>query len=369
MKRISLYTGIIGLSLLFSGLSLNAQSVSILNQLNAKTKGVWIPAYMPKSKVYARVYVEKEELIKGDLAEFTSQYFNSDNYVKENSVKYRLADIKIRQEYTKDLNRVFFLQPNGGADLQFNNDGVLLSINAQSFPENKNELGDKVNAANPLNQFSHKPMLSIATKMDTVIIREYTQDSSLIERRTINRVVVKTQAADLAKELANKINAIREQKWTLISGPEDVHLDGKGLEISLKELEKLENKYLYMFFGERRISGEWVEIEIEPAIVSEQEIELGKFSPTEGWGKGFASVKVRLKSSQELSNAPITAQTLPYYENNPIKVELLQGSTLISSQLVIIPQLNILKNLPIENVKSVKVILDSQTGALLRFSK
>lgn len=369
MKRIPLYTGIIGLSLLFSGLSLNAQSVSIMNQLNAKTKGVWLPAYMPKSKVYARVYVEKEELIKGELADYTSQYFNSDNYVNENSVKYRLTDIKIRQEYTKDLNRAYFVQPNGGADLLFNKDGILMSINAQSFPENRNDAGDKSNYSNQNTPFTHKPMLSIATKMDTVIIREYTQDSSLIEKRTINRVLVKNQAGDLAKELANKINSIREQKWTLISGPEDVHLDGKGLEISLKELEKLENEYLYMFFGERRITGEWVEIEIEPAVVTEQEIELGKFSPTEGWGKGFASVKVRLKSSQEISNTPIAAETLPYYENNPIKVELYQGSTLINNQLVVIPQLNILKNLPIDNVKSVKVILDSQTGALLRFSK
>lgn len=369
MKRISLYSGIVGLSLLFNGSQLNAQSVSILNQVNAKTKGVWIPAYLPKSKVYARVYVEKEEHIKGDLAEFTSQYFNSDNYVKENKVTYKLSDIKIRQEYTKDVNRSYFIQPSGGADLQFNQDGILLSINAQGFQESKNDNSDKYTISNQNSLYNHKPLLSIATKMDTVIIREYTQDSSLIERRTINRVLVKNQAGDLAKELANKINTIRDQKWTLISGPEDVHIDGKGLEISLKELDNLENEYLFMFFGEKRVTGEWVEIEIDPAVVQEQEIEIGKFSPTQGWGKGSTSVKVRLKSSKELNNEPISSEQLPYYENNPIDVSLVVGSELICNKLVVIPQLNVLKKLPIENVKSVKVILDSQTGALWRFSK
>lgn len=369
LKNITL-CGIFGLgALVFGNAQMHAQTVSVVNQLTSKSKGVWVPAYLPKSKVYIQVLVEKEEQNKGELSDYASQYFNLDEYIKTNSVKYKIADFVIHQEYTKDLSRPYFLQPTDGAEIVLNSNGVLQSINGGERASNSNQVIEHTKIKNSRDNNIPKPILSTATKLDTVVIREYAQDSTLIERRTINRVLVKNQAGDLAKETANKIQAIRDKKWFLISGPEDVHLDGKSIEISLSELEKMENELLTMFFGERKISTEWIELEIDPKTEDLQEFELGKFSVLEGWGKGSVSVKVRLKSNQNLQQKNIESGALPYYEPQAVLFEVFMGSALIGSKLAEIPQLSILKSLAIEKEKSVKVVLDSNTGALLRISK
>lgn len=54
---------------------------------------------------------------------------------------------------------------------------------------------------------------------------------------------------EMARESIQKLDDIRKVRYTLISGPEDINLDGKGLETSLKELEKTEQELLALFFG------------------------------------------------------------------------------------------------------------------------
>lgn len=368
MNKYSVKIGILGLLCVFGQLiHVNAQSADVVHTLSAKAKGTWIPSYLPKSKLLVRIQIEKKISEKGELADYTPQYFNSDKYIKESNTTYTIKGFSIDQKYVKDLSKVYYVQPTSGTELEFNTQGILVGMNSHDKSAKSNI--EKTQNSVTYNQLDRKPMLSMATKFDTVVTREYTQDSSVIERRSINRVFVKNQAGDLARETANKINEVRAQKLNLVSGPEDVHLDGKAMEISLRELNKLEDEYLFMFFGEEKNITETIEIELIPTTESDQMITLGKFSNSEGWDKGIISVKLRLKSDSKDVSRPLTVGSIPYYEPQETSIELMLGTSVISTESVVIPQLGVLRSLPISSEKSVKIKLDSKTGALLRFSK
>ncbi len=361
---------LIGFCLLFAlGISsqLTAQSVKVQHNYSDKMSGLWMQAYLPMAKLHIELDIVKTEYVRGELAEYTPHYFNDDSYNKNNIVVYTIDKVKILPHIQRDKNNVYYVQPVGETELFFSPKGILYGINMDVGKAK--DISIEENIINLSQQEKRRPVLALATKFDTLITREITQDSTIIERRSVQRKMVKSQAEDLAKEMAQKIMDIREKRLVLISGPEDVHLDGKALKISLNELDKLENEYLFMFFGEKKITKQKIHFEISPNSIANQEYEVGKFSSTEGWGKGNITVKVRLNSPEKTADSPLPYGAIPYYETQETFIDFFVGNALIHSEVAIIPQLGNRKFIQIEKEKKIKVLFDSETGSILRISK
>lgn len=345
---------------------LQAQTLKVSTAPDPKGKTLSIPAWLPLQDLRIEFVLLREEFTRGELADYTPQYFSNAGYIQESGVRYTIKNVEIVPISRADASTLYYLTPGEGTRLGFSDAGILRSVNMpepESMPSKDKKQPRPVSDGH--RQPEKSPMLSMVTRFDTVITREISVDSTIIERRKINRIWVKNEAATLAKELIEKINDIREKRYFLITGPEDVMIDGTGIQASVKELEILEQQYLEMFFGRRSYSVETRSFIISPGNKKDEEFNLATFSYADAWNGNALPVKVTLKA-----DAPAPAQGnpgsgLPVAVPARTEVSVSIGNTVYASETLMLTKKGSIQYLPLGTLKKVQLLFDEKSGALL----
>ena len=214
---------------------------------------------LPKTKIYVVVEVEKIIRSKGPYSDFTEKYLGSlNNVVKENNSSFQISNINFYSVPIIDTAQTYVVSSSNFEllyGLNMTRDGFLISLNDNSITiDNQNiDVVRKNNLDNNVENYTFDILTSdknYKIVYDTVY-REEVYDTIIRKIPILKKNVILKTPAEQAKELADQILTLRDDRAALFvgEGDSDYLPEGDALQIMLAGIDKLEKDYLSMFVG------------------------------------------------------------------------------------------------------------------------
>lgn len=208
--------------------------------------------YLPKTTVVIDVEIRKTNYIAGPYAAYSEQYLGYSG-ITQNSSLYEIENIVITDINEPDGDELYYIETEKkfSSVFELEENGIIRNVNFPSTSEEKKEEKQEKDNIKEQNVGKQKllNLISIREKLDTIYQRQILEDSVVVEKRLINRVMIKNSIEQSAKEAANKIVEIRSNINLLISYNEDVTYEAGTLSIMIEELKKMEAEYFKLFLG------------------------------------------------------------------------------------------------------------------------
>ncbi|MFW6224107.1 MAG: DUF4831 family protein [Bacteroidota bacterium] len=255
MKKILIFIIIASLAACKTQSHFNVVPVSDIQQTEEKKEGVYYA--LPRTHIAVDVSVVKTQSSHGPFAEYASRYLGIENVISENSSSYEIRDIKISTFFEPDPEQFYFVefgesgqQENSQIMMELTESGLIVDVNSPSefhasgrMTYTMDEESNDYSAS-----FNYFPDQNLYEKVDT-IIQEITRDTVTFERKILKRKLVEKSTRQKAKEAADFIRKLRNQKMNLITGYQETPYSKEALEYMYEELESIENEYLKLFTG------------------------------------------------------------------------------------------------------------------------
>lgn len=349
--------------ILFVALSFNIEAQYITNYAKniKQTEIDGIYYYLPRNVIKLDFTIEEKQDIKGKFVNYTKEMLNTDNYIKENKVSYRITSVNINILTEADPNMAFYISPDDKVkdspkfDITLNDDGVLKSIgidNISSDYKYNNQFEKELGTDKKINEYYYIP---------------------LVEEDEDEEENVKTKLTDkeVAMSVIEEIKKIRLAYFDLISGYQEVNY-GSTMNYMTEELKNLENEYLSMFLGKSQTNVTTKTFYIIPEE-GKNTVSIGKFSDIEGFNsKGGESVRINFVESStssiinklskdEIEN--VTYSNKIFYRNPAdVTMQVSLGEEVIYENRVKISQLG---NVVLIPMNKMRLVFDTNTGQLL----
>ena len=239
-----------------TGCSMVVDVVKISNTVEPNKKPGYFYA-LPHNYIKVEVVVDETELIKGPYADFSEKYLGLTNVIKSNSTNYEISEYKISSVAEPDPDQYYHVRVRN-ANCKKKND-FAMQLSESGLMINTTANSDLVKADKPTvtteeegnvypDIFKSYTDLNIFEKIDT-IIEKVSIDSGIVEKITFMRSMVSKTPEQKAKEAADFIIKVKENRFNLISGFQEVNYDKETFKHMNDELEKMETEYRKLFTG------------------------------------------------------------------------------------------------------------------------
>jgi hypothetical protein len=218
---------------------------------------------LPRTVIRIDVSIDRIENYKGPYSEYAMKYLGLKNVVMANSVEYKIIGMKVTTSQLPDPDQYYFLELAGkmaksdqAGLLSFTQSGLILG----TIPErtdtlikeekiiNKEEPGLSTEKDVFPEVFKYSADVNFFEKVDT-IIRKVNIDTMTLERQYLKRTVVEKSPEQKAKEASDYIVKIKDNRFNLISGFQEVNYNRETLEYMDTQLKQMEKEYLKLFTG------------------------------------------------------------------------------------------------------------------------
>jgi hypothetical protein len=212
---------------------------------------------LPRIYVKIDVVVNETELIKGPYAEFAEKYLGLTNVINANSTSYEISEYKISSMAEPDPEQYYHIELKNGFfrkvkdfKMQLAESGLIINTTekSDSVTTGKQFFSSEEEANVYPELFKSYTDLNLFEKVDTIIEKVKT-DSVSFEKMTFRRSMVAKTPEQKAKDAADFIIKVKENRFNLISGFQEVNYDKETFQHMNNELEKLENEYRKLFTG------------------------------------------------------------------------------------------------------------------------
>ena len=207
---------------------------------------------LPKSDFTLIGTVKVSTYIPGPLAGFAKKYIGIQAKEQTEST-HQIMQSRLTLSLMPDTACTFKI-PNEmltNNKFSFGRGSTLLSMNTElNKPKNYEALNQKSNS-HPLGQTDvpFLPVLSLTQETDTIYRREVLADSVVVEHWEIQTLIQQQTPEDIAKNTAQKLVQLDQERQQLIRFNEDVQYSGPALNVMLKRLDSLEQYYHSLFQG------------------------------------------------------------------------------------------------------------------------
>lgn len=213
---------------------------------------------LPKTKIIIVVQVEKIIQNKGPFADFTDKYLGAlNNMIKQNETFWNISDVSFLSYPVIDTLNTYVIgsSENIFLPLSLTKEGFPIAYNDSSqnyqFKQldlNSSGLNDDHSKNLSFNFVSSDKSYKVT--YDTVY-KEEVYDTIIRKVPILKPNLVKKTPEEQAKELADRITVLRDDRAALLVGEADNDNlpTGDALKIMLSEIDKLETEYLSMFVG------------------------------------------------------------------------------------------------------------------------
>lgn len=330
---------------------------------------------LPRTVLNIDVTVTKTEKVPGPFAEYAGKYLGLTDVIRDKSVNYDLSDIKISSYAEPDPTQFYFVKydPEAFEDkpfyISFTESGLIKSVNtyfdSESYKlalEEQNEYGYQESEAT----FDYFIDTNLKEKIDT-IVQMVIKDTVIVERQIFQSSWVEKGKETRAKEVADFILKLRNQKMDLISGFQEIQYQKETIEYMHKEINKVESSYLDLFTGltsTSKIKYRFTYLPDKSAVGRHRQIfrfcnEEGIF-PVSRRDKGsLVSLELQRDETTRQPEVFIRRNTDPkikeygFYYRIPehAKVTIKQGDTIKSDARLLITQFGTIASLPSDNLK------------------
>ena len=232
---------------------------NIYNIKNAASQEVACHGLMyalPKTVLRVEVEATRVELQPGPYGAFASKYLGILNVPKHDSVSWIISDIKINSYAEPDPDHYYFIEsdkPIQSDLLHLTEQGIIVSANCNvehKSSESSTDLFLNQAFSKPI-ELSQLPVMDAQTERIDTTYRTIFTDSSFMRIPVMRRQQVNKSLEEKAKEIAELILELREEKVALLTGDIDEFPDGEALRTILEEFEQIEQQYLPLFTGTR----------------------------------------------------------------------------------------------------------------------
>ncbi len=216
---------------------------------------------LPRTVVKIEVKIDRIENYKGPYADYALRLLGLKNVVPANTVEYRISEISITTFAEPDPDQYYFIElgdkiskgekagllslTDAGVilgtinDIQDTTIDRLLKKDAPPLETDKDAFGEL---------FKYSADVSVFEKVDT-IVRKFNIDTLTVERQYYKRTMVEKSPEQKAKEAADFISKIKDNRFNLISGYQEVNYNRETLEYMDTQLKTMEKEYLKLFTG------------------------------------------------------------------------------------------------------------------------
>ncbi|MCX6243457.1 MAG: DUF4831 family protein [Bacteroidetes bacterium] len=218
---------------------------------------------LPRTVIKIDVTIDRIENYKGPYSEYALKYLGLKNVVMTNSVEYKITDMNVTTSQQPDPDQYYFLELRGGMSkgdksslLSFTESGLILGV----IPDRVDSIVKEVKVTNMKEPelatekdvfpevFKYSADVNFFEKVDT-IIRKVNIDTMTLERQYLKRTVVEKSPEQKAKEASDYIVKIKDNRFNLISGFQEVNYGKETLEYMDAQLKQMEKEYLKLFTG------------------------------------------------------------------------------------------------------------------------
>ena len=298
MKRTTIYQGGISLLCIFMTILAQAQiSVYHIDQTTVPRTQQGIFYALPRTVVNVEVVIDRIENYKGPYAEYALRYLGLQNVVMANTVEYRISGIRITTSAEPDPGQYYFVElgekiskTEKAGLLILNESGLILGTlpdavdtTEQIIRIYKDKDGTILTEKDVFPEiFKYYADVSVFEKVDT-IIRKVSIDTLTLERQILKRTMVEKSPEQKAREAADFISKIKDNRFNLLTGYQEVSYNQETLEYMDTQLKLLEKEYMKLFTGisiQKTYTYDYKYIPLANQINTE--IPIFKFLPSRG---------------------------------------------------------------------------------------
>ncbi|MEA3450266.1 MAG: DUF4831 family protein [Bacteroidota bacterium] len=214
---------------------------------------------LPRTQVIVKVHISKIVQNKGPYIEFSEKYLGQlTNVIKQNQTIWEISNIEFQTIPIVDTANIFIvsnLPDYSYLPFKLSKDGFLLSYNNNNveYDDKDSDFKKKSNKTATNENFSFD-LVSTDKNYKIVydtIYREQVYDSIIKKVPILRPNLVRKTKGEQAKELADKLVVLRDDRAALLVGEGDSEYlpNGDALKLMLDEIDKLEASYLSMFTG------------------------------------------------------------------------------------------------------------------------
>lgn len=289
---------------------------------------------------------------KGPYSDYADTYFGGTDYIDYDQVSYELLEVRMSQQAVPDPNATFFVSftsGRGGSKPEFAvmPNGILRGVGTNLDLDEMPIVVDQPACAPQMEPTTDFLVLNSMGKSD----------------------------AQMAKEVADKIEEIRKSKYYLISGDVEMASNPETLKVMYEKLDEMERQYTSLIVGKQTVRTVVKTIYVIPnketptqTVAKFSEID-GLTSGTSGLGNPIVVQTLPLNSTAAINAPSQSAIESMTYENKlvyripevaNIKVTY-QGNTLVEERQTV-NQLGVLLMAPMQNAT---LIFDTITGQII----
>ena len=217
---------------------------------------------LPRTIIKIDVSIDRIENYKGPYADFAARFLGLKNVVEANSVEYKINSIKITTTAEPDPDQYYLLGlpgKNGKNEvanlLTLSESGLILGVlpgrkdTTQKPTLAKQEELPAISEKDVFPEiFKYSTDMSVFEKVDT-IIRKVNIDTMTLERQYLKRTMVEKSPEQKAKEAADFISRIKDNRFNLLTGFQEVNYNRETLEYMDTQLKMMEKEYMKLFTG------------------------------------------------------------------------------------------------------------------------
>lgn len=236
--------------------STGARSINVHNQ-SARQSGSAFYYSLPRTAVVVEVEVSKTKMTPGPYAQYANRLLGLNDVITRSANRYEITDIKIKSFSDPDPDHFYMVSlPDQSAVnryLSFTESGLLLGLGSKPMFTDPNANGFESQTYGKQTTeagFTHFLDFNLIERIDTIV--EYVREDTLtLQRQSLRRSWVEKSTEQRAREVADYILELREKKFDLISGFQEISYSKEALEYMYSEMNQLESDYLDLFTGIR----------------------------------------------------------------------------------------------------------------------
>ncbi len=208
---------------------------------------------LPQTLFMVSLEYEKETFIPGPYRLYTEKFLGLEDYIAQRGISYRLLNVDLESFTEPDPDHYYSVNLIKGnfdreAYLELSDHGFILDPSAR-FGTEKERIDAESEPELPY--FTDLSVNRNLREVTDTLYKTIIRDSSYVRVPVLRSHREAKTLEQKAEEAANFIIRIRNRRFRLLAGQNELFPEGDALAVSIEELDKLEKEYLQLFLGKR----------------------------------------------------------------------------------------------------------------------
>jgi Domain of unknown function (DUF4831) len=239
---------------------------------------------LPRTVVEVKLEVKHEIFIPGPYSAYASQFLGVEGVQMDRREEWNIISESINCFTERDPEHLFYAGFSSGTPtvpefLSLTKNGLIFSP-AAIFSAFTEPPFSNLNVKDTI-WYSDLSMDYFYSQKTDTLYKTVLRDSVFVKIPVYKKEEMHKSNEMKAKELANTIIKLRKRRFKLLSGEYNFITEGAALEITVRELGKMEQEYLSLFIGKHYSESHIYKSYIIPALKSEPQV-IFRFSKEHG---------------------------------------------------------------------------------------